>query len=74
VAVRIAKQAGVVGGPIARLLVITAAWTGCRWGEPADLHRDNVDLRRSVIVIDPLAGALHESRRAGGRGAINVAA
>ncbi|WP_244170711.1 tyrosine-type recombinase/integrase [Amycolatopsis tolypomycina] len=59
--VRIAEQAGVLGGPIAWLLVITAAWTGCRWGELAGLHRDNVDLRRGVIVIDPLVGALHES-------------
>ncbi|WP_328444164.1 tyrosine-type recombinase/integrase [Amycolatopsis sp. NBC_00438] len=59
--VRIAEQAGVLGGPIARLLVITAAWTGCRWGELAGLHQDNVDLRRGVIVIDPLVGALHES-------------
>ena len=59
--VRIAAQAGLLGGPIARLLVITAAWTGCRWGELAGLHRDNVDLRRGVIVIDPLVGALHES-------------
>ncbi|MEV7046619.1 site-specific integrase [Amycolatopsis sp. NPDC051061] len=50
-----------LGGPIARLLVITAAWTGCRWGELAGLHRDNVDLRRGVLVIDPLVGALHES-------------
>lgn len=59
--VRIAEQAGLLGGPIARLLVIAAAWTGCRWGELAGLHRDNVDLRRGVIVIDPLVGALHES-------------
>ncbi|MDS0139273.1 MULTISPECIES: hypothetical protein [unclassified Amycolatopsis] len=59
--VRIAEQTGLLGGPIARLLIITAAWTGCRWGELAGLHRDNVDLRRGVIVIDPLVGALHES-------------
>ncbi|WP_233225974.1 tyrosine-type recombinase/integrase [Amycolatopsis sp. CA-126428] len=59
--VRIAEQAGALGGPIARLLVITAAWTGCRWGELAGLHRDNVDLRRGLLVIDPLVGALHES-------------
>ncbi|MEU4522163.1 site-specific integrase [Amycolatopsis sp. NPDC024027] len=59
--VRIAKQAGVLGGPIARLLIITATWTGCRWGELAGLHRDNVDLGRGVIVIDPLVGALHKS-------------
>ncbi|MFJ7218876.1 tyrosine-type recombinase/integrase [Amycolatopsis sp. NPDC098790] len=60
-AVRIAKQAGLLGGPITRLLVITAAWTGCRWGELAGLRRDNVNLRRGVIVIDPLVGVLHES-------------
>jgi hypothetical protein len=24
-----------LGGPDAHLLVITAAWTGCRWGELA---------------------------------------
>jgi integrase len=30
---RIADQAGTLGGPIARLLIITAGWTGCRWGE-----------------------------------------
>lgn len=59
-AVRITEQAGLLGGPIARLLAITAAWTGCR-GELAGLHRDNVDLRRPVIAIDPLVGALHES-------------
>ncbi|MFF1615071.1 hypothetical protein ACFVYA_45660 [Amycolatopsis sp. NPDC058278] len=59
--VRLSEQAGVLGGPIARLLVITAAWTGCRWGELAGLRRDNVDLGRGVIVIDPLVGALHES-------------
>ncbi|MDX3187803.1 hypothetical protein PV458_05280 [Streptomyces sp. MN03-5084-2B] len=64
--VRIAEQAGVLGGPIARLLVITAAWTGCRWGELAGLHRDNVDLRRGVIMIDPLVGALiAQARRLG---------
>jgi hypothetical protein len=28
--VRIAEQAGLLGGPTARLLIITAAWTGCR--------------------------------------------
>ncbi|HEY4458532.1 MAG TPA: hypothetical protein VGN81_29740 [Pseudonocardiaceae bacterium] len=36
---RVADQAGELGGPIARLLIITAAWTGCRWGELAALHR-----------------------------------
>lgn len=51
---RIADQAGQLGGPIARLLIITAGWTGCRWGELAGLHHRNVDLRRGVITIDKL--------------------
>jgi len=58
---RIAEQATALGGPSAGLLVITAAWTGCRWGEIAGLQRDHVDLDRGVITIDPDTGALHES-------------
>jgi integrase len=50
-----------LGGAVAELLVITTAWTGCRWGEMAGLQRDRVDLRRGVITIDPEVGALHES-------------
>ncbi|VVJ19594.1 Integrase [Amycolatopsis camponoti] len=59
---RIANQAGVLGGPVARLLVITAAWTGCRWGELAALHRDNLYLDAGRLVVDAEAGSLHESR------------
>ena len=55
-------EAGLLGGPVARLLIITAAWTGCRWGEVTGLHRRNVHLARGVIVIDPECGSLHESR------------
>jgi integrase len=58
---RVADQAGMLGGPTARLLVITAGWTGCRWGELTGLHRRNVDLHRGVITIDQYLGALHES-------------
>jgi integrase len=58
---RIAEQARSLGGPSAALLVITAAWTGCRWGELAGLQRDHVNLRRRTITIDPDTGALHES-------------
>jgi integrase len=58
---RIAEQATRLGGPSAGLLVITTAWTGCRWGEIAGLQRDHVDLDRGVITIDPDIGALHES-------------
>lgn len=61
--VRLAEQAAVLGGTSAKLLIIAAAWTGCRWGELAGLQRHNVDLRRGVIVIDPEFGALHESLR-----------
>lgn len=61
--VRLAEQAAVLGGMSAKLLLITAAWTGCRWGELAGLQLHNVDLRRGVIVIDRETGALHESSR-----------
>ncbi|MGW4214800.1 tyrosine-type recombinase/integrase [Lentzea sp. NPDC004789] len=58
---RIAEQAAALGGDTAGLLIITAAWTGCRWGELTGLRRDNVDLDRGVLIIDPRTGALHES-------------
>jgi hypothetical protein len=40
--VHIADQATALGGPSAGLLVITTAWTGCRWGEIVGLQRDHV--------------------------------
>lgn len=57
--------------PADRLMILTAAWTGMRWGELCGLHRDNCGLLRRdrdggtlyvrrVIRIDPDAGALHE--------------
>ncbi|WP_189135454.1 tyrosine-type recombinase/integrase [Wenjunlia tyrosinilytica] len=42
------------------LLVITAAYTGMRWGELAGLHRENLDLTQGLIHITADAGALHE--------------
>ncbi|TKA01395.1 site-specific integrase [Actinacidiphila oryziradicis] len=42
------------------LLVITAAYTGMRWGELAGLHRDNLDPTTGHIHITADAGALHE--------------
>jgi hypothetical protein len=59
--IRIADQAAMLGGPSAGLLIITAAWTGCRWGELAGLQRDHVHLDHGTITIDPDVGALHES-------------
>ena len=46
--------------PVDRALVITAAYTGMRWGELAGLSRDNLDLDRGLIRIHPDVGALHE--------------
>jgi integrase len=42
------------------VLIITAAYTGLRWGELAGLQSDQVDLDRGEIVVDPGVGALHE--------------
>lgn len=55
-----------------QLMVITAAWTGMRWGELAGLHRSNCLLPRHVqledgtpwtrwvLRVDAALGALHE--------------
>ena len=59
--VRIAAQTTVLAGDTVGTLILTAAWTGCRWGELAGLHRDNLDLVVGQLVIDPRVGALHES-------------
>ncbi|MGC9671076.1 tyrosine-type recombinase/integrase [Planosporangium sp. 12N6] len=44
----------------ARLLVITAAYTGMRFGELAGLSRANIHLDRAVIHVAADTGALHE--------------
>jgi integrase len=48
--------------PAGATMVITAAYTGMRWGELSGLAWDNVKLDQEIpaIVIDPLEGALHE--------------
>jgi integrase len=43
-----------------QILVITAAYTGMRWGELTGLDRANLDLDRADIYIHPEVGALHE--------------
>lgn len=66
-ALEIADRLGDVRG----LMVITACWTGLRWGELAGLHRSNCLLVRSdtvnkkrvmrhVLRIDPKVGSLQE--------------
>ncbi|MEU8015939.1 tyrosine-type recombinase/integrase [Micromonospora parva] len=42
------------------LLILTAAYTGMRWGELTGLTRDNVDLTTGSIHVRPDVGALHE--------------
>jgi hypothetical protein len=46
--------------PSDQLLVITAAYTGMRWGELAGLARTNTHLDDGLLRIDPEMGALHE--------------
>ncbi|MBB5808901.1 integrase [Saccharothrix ecbatanensis] len=59
-ALRVADNAAALVGPWAGILMITAAWTGARWGELTGLQRHNTHLDDSRIVIDPDIGALHE--------------
>lgn len=57
---QVAAIAARMSRPIDRLLVITAAYTGMRWGELSGLDRANVDLGHGVIHVHPEVGALHE--------------
>lgn len=57
---RIALQAAAATGPWAAVLMITAAYTGARWGELTGLQRHNIHLDKGYLVIDPDIGALHE--------------
>ncbi|WP_033440857.1 tyrosine-type recombinase/integrase [Saccharothrix sp. NRRL B-16314] len=59
-ALRVADNAAALVGPWAGFLMLTAAWTGARWGELAGLQRHNTHLDDGRIVIDPDIGALHE--------------
>jgi integrase len=43
-----------------QLLVVTAAYTGMRWGELAGLARANTHLDDGLLVVHPEVGALHE--------------
>jgi len=59
-ALQVADNAAALDGSWAGVLIVTAAWTGARWGELAGLQRPNVHLDDATIVIDPDIGALHE--------------
>jgi len=61
---RVGLRASELVGGWAGLLIVTAAWTGARWGELLGLQRHNlhldVDRGRGWMVIDAERGALHE--------------
>ncbi len=59
--VQIAEHATDLGGATMGLLIVTAAWTGMRWGEIAGLQRSNLHLDTGLLVIDRYVGGLHES-------------
>lgn len=58
----IARRILHLAGPNQALLVITAAYTGMRWGELAGLRRERCHTGQANprLVIDPHVGALHE--------------
>jgi integrase len=56
-----AQQAEQLHNRTSALLIVTAAWTGCRWGELAALQRHNTHPDDRTIVIDPDIGALKET-------------
>ena len=59
-----AAQVNQIGARISRrdeqILVITAAYTGMRWGELTGLARTNTHLDDGLLRVDPDVGALHE--------------
>jgi len=62
--IRIADQANACYGIDAAILILTAAFTGARWGELTGLQRPNLHLNpadKACIVVDPHIGSLHES-------------
>ena len=56
----VADQAAHCYHPCGAVLIITAGWTGARWGELTGLHRANLHLDDHALVIDPEIGSLHE--------------
>jgi integrase len=61
---RLADQIAAYYGHCGAVMVVTAGWTGARWGELTGLQRPNLHLfddDTGYIVVDPEIGALHES-------------
>jgi integrase len=59
--VQVAENATALGGASMGLLIVTAAWTGMRWGEISGLQRSNLHVDDGVLLVDRYAGGLHES-------------
>lgn len=57
----VAANAAVLSTLSDGLLIVTAAWTGARWGELTGLQRRNLYLDEGRFWVDPTVGALHES-------------
>ncbi|MFD7656014.1 tyrosine-type recombinase/integrase [Actinosynnema sp. NPDC059797] len=58
----VAALAGRVVAPENAVLIVTAAYTGLRWGELAGLQWGRVDMAKAEIRVDAKDGALHEVR------------
>jgi integrase len=59
--VQVAENATGLGGGTMGLLIVTAAWTGMRFGEISGLQRSNLHLDDGLLIIDRYVGGLHES-------------
>lgn len=59
--VQLAENATALADPSMGLLLITAAWTGLRWGEISGLQRRKLRLDDGVLLVDRYVGGLHES-------------
>jgi integrase len=57
---QINRIAARINRPSDQILVITAAYTGMRWGELAGLAKTNTHLGDGLIRVHPDKGALHE--------------
>ncbi|MFI0453547.1 hypothetical protein [Actinomadura sp. 6N118] len=60
----IADRVKILGEGAAQVMVITAAFTGMRWGEITGLSKRNCHLDQLYLQVDPETGALHEVRGA----------
>ena len=57
---QIADRTAILGGRSAQVMVITAAFTGMRWGEIAGLAKTSCHLDDLYLLVDPDTGSLHE--------------